>query len=121
MDASYSCGLGPAFEVVGGRWKAAILWELRVRPRRYGTLKRSITGISEKMLIQQLRQLEADHLVTRTVHQQVPARVDYALTDWGAKLNAALGPIADWGESYARGTGRYPAAAATGVAGLQDG
>jgi DNA-binding HxlR family transcriptional regulator len=109
MDASYSCGLGPAFNVIGGKWKAAIIWELRTRPRRYGALKRSIIGISEKMLIQQLRELEADDLITRTVHEQVPARVEYALTDWGSQLNTALAPIADWGEAYARATGRYPA------------
>jgi DNA-binding HxlR family transcriptional regulator len=108
MVASYSCGLGPALEVIGGKWKAAILWELRARPRRYGTLKRSISGISEKMLIQQLRELEAHGLVDRTVHEHIPPRVDYALTEWGAKLNAALGPIANWGEAYARATGRYP-------------
>lgn len=66
MDASFSCGLGPAFEVIGGKWKTAILWELRARPLRYGRLKRSITGSSEKVLIQQLRELEADNLITRT-------------------------------------------------------
>jgi len=113
MDASYSCGLGPAFEVIGGKWKAAILWELRLRARRYGSLKRAIAGISEKMLVQQLRELEEDKLVTRTVHEQVPPRVDYALTEWGKQLNAALGPIADWGEAYARANGRYPAAEPT--------
>lgn len=111
MDASYSCGLGPAFDVIGGKWKAAILWELRRGSRRYGTLKRSLDGISEKMLIQQLRQLEADLLITRTVHEQVPARVDYRLTEWGETLNEALGPVADWGERYARENGRYAASA----------
>lgn len=104
----YDCGLGPAFAAVGGKWKAAILWELMQEPLRFGELKRRTTGITEKMLIQQLRELERDELVTREVFHQVPPRVEYALTDWGKRLNAALAPIADWGEAYARATGRYP-------------
>lgn len=114
MEASYACGIGPAFDVIGGKWKAAILWELRSRPRRYGALKRSIEGISEKMLVQQLRELEADGLVIRTVHEQVPPRVDYRLSEWGISLNAATAPLADWGEAYARAHGRYPATAPAG-------
>lgn len=105
----YECGLGPAFAAVGGKWKAAILWALTPGPRRFGELKRSVAGITEKMLIQQLRELEHDQLVTRTVFHEVPPRVEYALTDWGNSLNTALAPIADWGEAYARGIGRYPA------------
>ena len=103
----YACGIGPAFEVVGGKWKAVILWELRHGAVRFGELKRRLVGVSEKVLIQQLRELERDQMLTREVFHQVPPRVDYALTDWGARLNAALGPIADWGEAYARATGRW--------------
>lgn len=55
-----------------------------------------------------LRELERDCLVTRTVFQEVPPRVEYALTEWGVSLNKALGPIANWGEAFAQGTGRYP-------------
>ena len=105
---NYDCGIGPAFEVVGGKWKAAILWELAEGPVRFGELKRRVKGITEKMLIQQLRELERDQLVTRTVFHEVPPRVEYALTEWGVGLNAALGPVADWGEAFARATGRYP-------------
>lgn len=105
---NYDCGLGPAFAAMGGKWKAAMLWELARGPLRFGELKRGVAGITEKMLIQQLRELERDQLVTRTVFHEVPPRVEYALTEWGKKLNAALAPIADWGEAYARGTGRYP-------------
>ncbi|WP_207480087.1 winged helix-turn-helix transcriptional regulator [Arenibaculum pallidiluteum] len=106
-NGSYACGIGPAFEVVGGKWKAVILWELREGPLRFGEFRRRIGGLSEKVLIQQLRELEADQLVTRQVFHQVPPRVEYALTDWGHALNVALGPIADWGEAYARATGRW--------------
>jgi len=95
--------------VVGGKWKTAVLWELAGGPLRFGELKRRVKGVSEKMLIQQLRELERHQLITRTVFQEVPPRVDYALTEWGVRLNEALAPVADWGEAYARATGRYPA------------
>lgn len=106
---NYACGLGPAFAVIGGKWKAVLLWELRDGVLRYGELKRRVRGVSEKMLVQQLRELERDGLVSREMFPQVPPRVDYQLTDWGRRLNAALGPIADWGEAYAKAHGRYPA------------
>ena len=110
MKRSYACGIGPAFSVAGGKWKAALLWELNDAPVRFGELKRRVTGISEKMLVQQLRELEHDGLVTRHVRNQVPPHVEYGLRDWGVSLNAALAPVADWGEAYARATGRYPGA-----------
>lgn len=105
---SYDCGIGPAFAAIGGKWKAAILWELAGDPVRFGELKRRIQGVTEKMLIQQLRELERDLLITRTVFHEVPPRVEYGLTEWGVGLNKALVPICTWGEGYARATGRYP-------------
>lgn len=107
----YACGIGPAFDVIGGRWKANILCELSAAPVRFGELKRRIPAVSEKMLIQQLRDLERDGLVTREVFHQVPPRVEYALTDWGAGLIDALYSMADWGENYARAHGLHPVAA----------
>jgi len=98
----YGCGIGPAFEVIGGKWKAVILWEMQAQPRRFGELRRLIAGISEKMLAHQLREMEADGLVERRVMNAVPAHVEYSPTAWGRSLNAALGPLADWGERYER-------------------
>jgi DNA-binding HxlR family transcriptional regulator len=95
-----SCGIGPAFEVIGGKWKALILWEMHAEPRRFGELKRLVPGISEKVLIQQLRELEADGLLTRKAFPEIPPRVEYALTRFGSSLNEALAPLADWGERY---------------------
>lgn len=109
----YDCGIGPAFEAIGGKWKVAILWELSFGSVRFGELKRRVSGVTEKMLIQQLRELERDGLISRTVFHEVPPRVEYALTQWGVSLNAALAPIADWGEAFAQATGRYPAPSAT--------
>jgi DNA-binding HxlR family transcriptional regulator len=106
--AGHACGIAPAFSVIGGKWKASLLWELRDGALRYGELKRRIHGITEKMLIQQLRDLERDHLVVRHMYPQVPPRVEYELTKWGVGANVALGPVADWGEGYAKSMGRYP-------------
>lgn len=95
----YSCGLDAAIDVVGGRWKPLILRALHVHGRcRFGELHRQIRGITERTLVQQLRQLEADGLVHREVYRQVPPRVDYSITDFGTSLNAALLPLGEWGE-----------------------
>lgn len=98
----YGCGIGPAFEVIGGKWKAVILWELNEQARRFGELKRLVPGITEKMLIQQLREMELAGLVDREVFQEVPPHVEYSTTKLGKSLNVALGPLADWGDRYAR-------------------
>jgi DNA-binding HxlR family transcriptional regulator len=98
----YGCGIGPAFEVIGGKWKAVILWELHAQARRFGELKRLVPGISEKMLIQQLREMEAAGLVERRVLDVVPPHVEYSATALGKSLNKALTPLAEWGEHYER-------------------
>lgn len=95
-----SCGLGPAFEVIGGKWKALILWLVHTQPRRFGELKRMVPDISEKMLIQQLREMEADGLVHREVFPQVPPRVEYSATALGISLDEALIPLAEWGKRH---------------------
>lgn len=97
---TYSCGLDAAIDVVGGKWKALLLWALHDEPKRFGALKRKVSGISEKMLIQQLREMERAGLVHREVHQQVPPKVEYSLTDFGQSLNTALGPLGDWGHEH---------------------
>lgn len=96
----FLCGLDAAIDVVGGKWKALILWALAVAPRRTGELRRELDGVSEKMLIQQLRELERDGVVERTVHDQVPPKVVYSLTPQGAALEVALRPVGDWGEAH---------------------
>lgn len=96
----YNDGLGPVFAILGGKWKGLILWELHDGPVRFGALKRRIPGISEKMLIQQLREMEADGLVHREMYHQVPPRVDYSLTVLGVSLNDALTPLCEWGKMH---------------------
>lgn len=97
---TYTCGLDAAVDVVGGKWKPLVLWALSVAPRRYGELRREIEGISEKVLIAQLRELERDGLVHRQVHEQVPPKVVYSLTPMGQTLYGALEPLGDWGEEH---------------------
>ncbi|MFJ1260178.1 winged helix-turn-helix transcriptional regulator [Cupriavidus sp. CuC1] len=104
----YCCGIGPAFDVIGGKWKAVILWEIHQHGRRFGELNRLLPDASEKMLIQQLREMEADGLVRREVFAEVPPRVEYSATDLGASLNRAMATLADWGELYAKEMGIRP-------------
>jgi DNA-binding HxlR family transcriptional regulator len=86
-----------AFKVVEGRWKLMILFHLfDGEPHRFSDLERAIPAVSQKMLIQQLRQLEADGVVQRTVHPQVPPKVEYRLTAWGLALCPALDSILVW-------------------------
>ncbi|WP_425577297.1 winged helix-turn-helix transcriptional regulator [Streptomyces enissocaesilis] len=93
----YVCGIDAGMDVVGGKWKALILWALdHEGTLRFGQLKRQVPGVSEKMLIQQLRELEADGIVHREVYREVPPRVEYSLTEMGEGLNEALGPLGAW-------------------------
>ncbi|MEV5839144.1 helix-turn-helix domain-containing protein [Nocardia sp. NPDC052112] len=94
----YFCGIDAAMDVVGGKWKALILWELANHGvRRFGELRRGLPGVSEKMLIQQLRELEEDGIVDREIYREVPPKVEYRLTESGRALNAALEPLGTWG------------------------
>jgi DNA-binding HxlR family transcriptional regulator len=94
----YICGIDAAMDVVTGKWKSLILWELQnYGTRRFGELRRGLPGVSEKMLIQQLREMEEDGLVHREVYRQVPPKVEYSLTEDGVSLNTALAPLGDWG------------------------
>ncbi|MFI5780742.1 winged helix-turn-helix transcriptional regulator [Nocardia sp. NPDC051570] len=96
----YFCGIDAAMDVVGGKWKSLILWELEASEvRRFGELRRALPGVSEKMLIQQLRDLEEDGIVHREVYREVPPRVEYSLTEDGRALNAALEPLGAWGRT----------------------
>lgn len=93
-------GVQNVLRVLEGRWKLVILFELfGGKRRRFSELERAIPGISQKMLIQQLRQLEQDGVVTRIVHHEVPPRVEYHLTEWGQALCPALDALLVWAET----------------------
>jgi DNA-binding HxlR family transcriptional regulator len=87
-------------KVLGGKWKLLILWHLKDNDRRYSELKRLIPEITEKMLIQQLRELEGDGLVRRTVFSEVPPKVEYSFTEYGRSLEPVLQTLCNWGEQH---------------------
>src|SRR6476619_4751012 len=89
--------LEKALRLLEGRWKLVILFHLfGGRILRFSDLERAIPAVSQKMLIQQLRQMEQDGIVERTVHHQVPPKVEYGLTDWGQALCPALDALLTW-------------------------
>ena len=94
------CGLNVALAVMGGKWKPLILYQLNLGPKRFGELKRSVVGISEKVLIQQLRELAAAGVLTRHDYQRVPPMVDYTMTAFGMTLARALLPLCMWGTEH---------------------
>lgn len=100
VGGPYACGLDAAADVIDGKWKPRILWALHHGPMRFGELRRNVAGVSEKMLIQQLRELEKDGIVHREIYREVPPKVEYSLTDLGQSLNTALLPLGDWGERH---------------------
>jgi DNA-binding HxlR family transcriptional regulator len=97
----FICGLDAALRVVSGKWKPLILFFLAKEPRRYGALKRCVRGVSDKMLIQQLKELEMDGIVVRTDYKEIPPRVLYELSPFGFSLAGALVPLCEWGEENA--------------------
>lgn len=101
----FNCPVEAALAVIGGKWKPIILWWLNERTCRFAELRRSIPGITEKMLTQQLRELEADGIVTRTVYPVVPPKVEYSLTPYGRSLDEALRAISLWGKAHMERTG----------------
>jgi DNA-binding HxlR family transcriptional regulator len=90
-------GMETALRMIEGRWKMIIIFHLFDRSvLRFSDLRRAIPGVSEKMLIQQLRELEHDGIVARTVYPQVPPKVEYRLTEWGQAMCPAVDALLEW-------------------------
>jgi DNA-binding HxlR family transcriptional regulator len=96
----FTCGLEAALVVVGGKWKPLILYHLGPGKRRFGELRRLVSGVSEKMLIQQLRELQTDGIIERVDFKEIPPKVEYALTPLGRTLTQALLPLCEWGTAH---------------------
>lgn len=94
---TYLCGVALTLEMIGGKWKGVILWHLLNKTLRFSQLQRRIPKITQKMLTQQLRELERDHLIHRKVYAEVPPRVEYSLTLKGESLSDILKMMCDWG------------------------
>jgi DNA-binding HxlR family transcriptional regulator len=100
-DVEFRCYFQLAMMIIGGKWKPKVLFHLGQNEAvRFGALRRAVFGISEKMLIQSLKELEKDGLVNRKVYRQVPPKVEYSLTDIGRSFVPVLNGMFEWGESY---------------------
>ncbi|WP_320197400.1 winged helix-turn-helix transcriptional regulator [Agrobacterium sp. rho-13.3] len=99
-SSSFVCGLDASLAVIGGKWKPLILFHLAHEARRYGDLRRAIGHVSDKMLIQQLKELEADGIVDRQDFKEIPPKVEYSLTPFGETLAEALKPLCAWGTRH---------------------
>lgn len=91
------CPVETGLELIGGRWKARILWKLYNGTLRFGELRRGLPGITEKMLTQQLKELEHDQLIIRTQYPEMPPRVEYSLSEFGRSLTPVLDALKAWG------------------------
>jgi len=94
----FYCPVDYAFQRIGGKYKGRILWYLRDGLLRYGALRRSVEGITPKMLTQTLKELETDGLISRKVYFEVPLRVEYSLTETGQELIPFINQMRIWGE-----------------------
>jgi DNA-binding HxlR family transcriptional regulator len=93
-------GVEATLSAIGGKWKILILWHLGIRTSRYGELRRQMPGITEKVLIQQLRELERDGIIERRVYPEVPPRVEYSFSAYGASLRPVLCALRTWGNGH---------------------
>lgn len=99
------CPVETTLKLISNRWKVLILRDLFMGTKRFGELKKSLSGISQKVLTQNLRDMESDGLLVRTVYPEVPPRVEYALTETGESLRPVLAALFDWGMSYKQKNG----------------
>lgn len=97
----YRCAFELTLEIIGGKWKLLIIYFLAGRGMlRFGELRRCLPEVSERMLVKQLRELERDKIIHRDIHQAVPPRVDYSLTEAGKTLIPIMNSLRDWGDAY---------------------
>lgn len=96
-ELNENCPLQYAMGLLNGKWKIVIIWYIKEEINRFSLLKKSIPSITDKMLSQQLRELENDGLICRTIFQEIPPRVEYKLSDQCKSLMPALKKIYDWG------------------------
>jgi len=96
----YSCPMEATADIIGGKWKAVILYYLFKGPKRFNELRRLLPEVTQRMLTRQLRDLELDGIVHREIYKEVPPRVEYSLTEFGVSLGPIIVQMLDWGEQY---------------------
>ena len=102
MESINNCPVEATLELIGGKYKALILWHLAENKLRFNELRKAITSATPKMLTQQLRELESQHLIHREVFPVIPPKVEYSLTETGRSLMPILVAMRDWGAGYLR-------------------
>jgi DNA-binding HxlR family transcriptional regulator len=100
--------IATTLKIIGGKWKILILWHLWKRTCRFNELRRAIPGVTQHMLTTQLRELEKDGIIARTIFPEVPPRVEYALTDHGATLGKVFKVLTEWGAAHGECSKRAP-------------
>jgi DNA-binding HxlR family transcriptional regulator len=105
------CPVERTLRVIGGRWKVLILYYVRGGPRRFNELRRMMPAISQRMLTQHLRELEADGIINRHIFPVIPPHVEYSFSDLGRSLLPILDAMADWGSAHLSDNGQAGAAA----------
>ena len=95
-----ACPVATTVSLIGSKWKLLIMRNLMARPWRFNELQRDLEGISQKVLTDSLRSMEADGIITRTVYPEVPPHVEYALSDLGESMRPIINAMAQWGEEY---------------------
>lgn len=99
-DLLPECPVATTVQLIGNKWKLLIMRNLLVRPWRFNELQKNLDGISQKVLTDSLRSMEADGIITRTVYAEVPPRVEYALSELGETMRPILNSMQTWGENY---------------------
>lgn len=100
------CPVEVTLSMIGDKWKILIIRELSGGTRRFGELKKSVGQISQKVLTENLREMQADALVSRKAYAEVPPRVEYSLTELGMSLKPVLAALKKWGSAYKKASGR---------------
>ena len=96
----YGCPVEATADLIGGKWKAVILYYLFQGPKRFNELRRLLPEVTQRMLTLQLRELEQDSIVHREIYKEVPPKVEYSLTEFGTSLGPIIVQMLDWGEQY---------------------
>ena len=102
-DELPECPVATTVQLIGNKWKLLIIRNLLTRPWRFNELQKSLDGISQKVLTDSLRSMEADGIITRTVYPEVPPRVEYALSELGQSMRPILDDMEKWGTAYKAG------------------
>ncbi|KFN02709.1 transcriptional regulator [Bacillus clarus] len=100
MSQNNDCPIATTLEVIGGKWKVHILCVLIEGKKRTNEIKREIPNITQKVLTQQLRQLESDGIIHRTVYQEVPPKVEYTISEYGKSLMQIMDELCEWGKDH---------------------